>query len=247
MMTKISVFGRISGVCQPYVSRISAVYPPYISRILAVCQPSVSRMSALCPPYIRRMSAVCQTWNGRMSALCLLRVSHMSSVCQPYIRRMSAIPNLPICLVFMYSSLMMGEHRRLAGQWESVSQKNLDPLLKKLGAPLFVRKTVLQTKFSQKISFEGPAMKITSVSNNYTNVKILPLDGSNFKDEIFQKPYAATASISDSGSITIQGKLGKLNGDKTITISRKLDDSGDRMILTTTIEEVECVRVFVRK
>ena len=97
IVTKISVFGRISGVCQPYVSRMSAVCLPYISRISAVYQPSVSRISAVCQPYIRGMSAICQPWNGRMSAVYQPYISRMSTVCQPYIRRMSAIPNLPIC------------------------------------------------------------------------------------------------------------------------------------------------------
>ena len=63
MMSNISVFGRISNVCQPYVRLMPAVYPPY-----------VSRLSAVCPPYVSRISAVCQLWNGRMSA-----------VCQPYL------------------------------------------------------------------------------------------------------------------------------------------------------------------
>ena len=48
----------MSAVCQPYVCRISAVYPLYISRLSAVYQPSVSRGTAVCQPYIRRMSAI---------------------------------------------------------------------------------------------------------------------------------------------------------------------------------------------
>ena len=70
IVTKISVFGRMSGVCQPYVSRKSAV----------------------CLPYIRRMSAVERLYVSRILAVCQ-RYVH----CQPYIRCMSTIPNLPIC------------------------------------------------------------------------------------------------------------------------------------------------------
>ena len=77
-MSNISVFGRISGVCQPYVSRMFALCQPYIRRMSAVCQPYVRRMSAVYPPY----------------------VSCGTAVCQPYVRRMSAIPNLPICPAF---------------------------------------------------------------------------------------------------------------------------------------------------
>ena len=58
IVTRISVFGRISGVCQPYVGCMSAVYQPSISRMSAVYQPYISRISAVCQPYISRMSAV---------------------------------------------------------------------------------------------------------------------------------------------------------------------------------------------
>ena len=78
-----SVFGRISGVCRPYISRISAVYQPYVSRISAVCQPSVSRGTAVCPQYVRRMS----------------------TICLPYVSRTSAIPNLPICPKFKHCNI----------------------------------------------------------------------------------------------------------------------------------------------
>ena len=82
-----SVFGRISGVCQPYVGRISAVIhrisAVYILRMSTVCQPSVSRMLAVYRPFLGRISAV---------------ELPMSAVCPPYVSRMSAIPNLPICL-----------------------------------------------------------------------------------------------------------------------------------------------------
>ena len=76
IVTKISVFGRISGVCQPYVSRMSAVCLPYISRISAVYQSSVSRisLSAVCQPSVSRGTAVCQPY-----------ISRMSAVCQPYL------------------------------------------------------------------------------------------------------------------------------------------------------------------
>ena len=50
----------MSAVCRPYISRISAVYPPYVSRLSAVCQPYISRMSAVYLPYVSRLSAVCQ-------------------------------------------------------------------------------------------------------------------------------------------------------------------------------------------
>ena len=76
----------MSAVCRPYISRISAVYPPYIRRMSAVCQPYISCMSAVYPLYVSRLSAVERPY-----------VSRISAVCQPYIRRMSAIPNLPIC------------------------------------------------------------------------------------------------------------------------------------------------------
>ena len=58
MVTKILVFGRISGVCQQYVRRMSAVCQPWNGRMSAVYQPYISRMSAVCQPYIRRMSAI---------------------------------------------------------------------------------------------------------------------------------------------------------------------------------------------
>ena len=74
MVTNISIFGRISGVCQPYVSRMSAVCRLYVSHI------SAGRMSAVYQPYIRRKSTVCQP-----------SVSHISAACQPHIRRMSAV------------------------------------------------------------------------------------------------------------------------------------------------------------
>ena len=74
MMSNISVFGRISGVCQPYVSRMFALCQPYIRRMSAVCQPYVRRMSAVYPPYVSCGTAVCQPY-----------VSRMSAVCQPYL------------------------------------------------------------------------------------------------------------------------------------------------------------------
>ena len=88
-----SVFGRISGVCQPYVGRISAVYQPYIHRMSAVCQPSVNRLSA----YVSRISAVYPPYVSRGMAVWQPYVRRMSGVYQPFIRRISAIPNLPIC------------------------------------------------------------------------------------------------------------------------------------------------------
>ena len=92
MVTKInSVIGRISGVCQPYISRMSAVCQPYISTV--------------CQPYIRRISAVCQPWNRRMSAVYQPYVSRMSAVCQPYIHdRMSAIADIPVISQFATQS-----------------------------------------------------------------------------------------------------------------------------------------------
>ena len=87
-------------------------------------------------------------------------------------------------------------------------------------------------------------MKVISVSNNYNRVKMIPLDGSNFRDEIFQKHFTATASVDENGSIRVRGKL--VDDMTSISISRRLDDSG-RMILTTTIDDVKCVRVFARK
>ena len=62
MATEISIFGRISGVYQPYIGRISAIYQPYVSCILAACKCQsgnsrmlhVCRMSAVHPPYVHR-------------------------------------------------------------------------------------------------------------------------------------------------------------------------------------------------
>ena len=85
IVTKISVFGRISGVCQPYVSRMSVVCQPYVCRMSAVYPLYISRLSAVYRPYVSRMSAVCQPWNGRMSAVYQPYVSRISAVCQPYL------------------------------------------------------------------------------------------------------------------------------------------------------------------
>ena len=86
MVTKISVFGGISGVCepisaicQPYVSCMSAIYLPYVSPLSAVCQLYISRMSAIDLPYISRLSAVERPYVSCMSAV----HSRMSAVCPP--------------------------------------------------------------------------------------------------------------------------------------------------------------------
>ena len=137
----------------------------------------------------------------------------------------------------------MGEHRKLAGDWESVSHKNLDLFLKKLGTPVFLRQNAAQMKLSQKISFSGYTMKVITVQNSKINKKVIPLDGSNFRDEIFQKVYTATAMIGGDGSIKIQGKMAE--SEASITILRRIDKSG-RMRVISVLDGVECVRVFVK-
>ena len=54
-----SVFGRISSVCQPYISCASAVYLPYISRISAIYPRSVSSLSSVYDqPYVSRITEI---------------------------------------------------------------------------------------------------------------------------------------------------------------------------------------------
>ena len=59
---------------------------------------------------------------------------------------------------------------------------------------------------------------------------------------MFQKPFVATATINDTGSIRVQGKLGGID----LTVLREINDEG-QMVLTTNVEDVECVRIFGRK
>ena len=59
MVTKISVLA----VYQPHGSRMSAA--PYVRRISVVCQPSVSRRTAVWQPFVRRLSATLnRSWNN---------------------------------------------------------------------------------------------------------------------------------------------------------------------------------------
>lgn len=133
-------------------------------------------------------------------------------------------------------------HLRLAGEWQSISHSNLEPMLEKLGAPFIIRKIGPRAKPSQRISFEGTKMFITTETGFMTKESTIILDGTEFSDEMFQKPLVATAIINDAGSIQLQGKLGGVD----MTVLRAINDEG-QMVLTTNVDDVECVRIFGRK
>ena len=135
----------------------------------------------------------------------------------------------------------MGEHLKLAGDWNTVSQTNVEEMLYKIGAHFLIRKAAGHVKPSQSISFEGDKMKIITVTVKTTE-KFIPLDGSEFSDQVFSKTYVCKVTVSEDGSITADGLLGDM-GMKSV---RKIDDAG-QMVLTTWIDGVECVRVFARK
>jgi hypothetical protein len=134
------------------------------------------------------------------------------------------------------------DHLKLAGDWQSVSHTNLEPLLEKLGAPFIIRKIGPRASPSQRISFEGIKMLITTETGFMTKESTIILDGTEFSDEMFQKPFVATATINETGSIHLHGKLGGID----MTVLREINDQG-QMVLTTNVDDVVCVRIFGRK
>lgn len=134
------------------------------------------------------------------------------------------------------------EHLKLAGEWQNISHNNLELLLQKLGASFIIRKVGPRVSPSQRISFEGGKMFITTETGISTKESTVLIDGTEFSDEMFQKPFVATATINDTGSIRVQGKLGGID----LTVLREINDEG-QMVLTTNVEDVECVRIFGRK
>jgi hypothetical protein len=136
----------------------------------------------------------------------------------------------------------MTGHMELAGEWENVSETNLDGMLQQLGVGYMKRKMAVQVKPSQKISFDGNKMKVITESSGKSGEKIIPLDGSEFSDEIAGSKAVMSANIKEDGSINSKGKVSNME----ISAVRRIDETG-QMILTTSIGGVECVRVFTRK
>ena len=84
-------------------------------------------------------------------------------------------------------------------------------------------------------------MKVVTVGRR-TKEQLIPLDRSELCDEVFGKKFVGSAVANDDGSITVTGKL----GDMDMETVWKID--GDRqMFKTITIDDVECIRVFVRE
>ena len=135
----------------------------------------------------------------------------------------------------------MGEHLKLTGSWNSVSSTNFEEMLCKIEVPLMVRKAALLMKTKHIISFEENKMKVVAVRRN-TKEQLIPLDRSEHSDEIFGKKFVGSAAANDDGSITVTGKL----GDMDMKTVRKIDGDG-QLIMTTTIDDVVCIRVFVRE
>ena len=137
----------------------------------------------------------------------------------------------------------MGDHQKMAGEWELVSQTNFAQLLEKFGIGFVKRKIAVaaQTKVCQTISFEGNNMTVF-VDSPAKSKKNIPLDGSDFSEEMFEKTVVASATANEDGSITVKGKV----CDQEMITVRKIDGAGN-MILITTFKGVECIRVFSRK
>ena len=133
----------------------------------------------------------------------------------------------------------MAEHLKLAGEWEGASVTNLDEMLQKLGVGFMKRKLAASMTPVQNISFSDNKMKVTIPNRGD---KTIPLDGSEFEGEMLEKKTTGSASVDDSGVITVKGKV----GDMDLLTVRKLNENG-QMVLSTTIDGVECVRVFNRK
>ena len=135
----------------------------------------------------------------------------------------------------------MGEHLKLAGSWNAVSNTNFEEILSKIEIPSMVRNSAALMKPKHIISFEENKMKVVTVGRR-TKEQLIPLDRSEHSDEIFGKKFVGSAAANDDGSITVTGKL----GDMDMETVRKIDGDG-QMILTITIDDVECIRVFVRE
>ena len=136
----------------------------------------------------------------------------------------------------------MGEHLKLAGSWNGVSSTNFEEMLSKIEAPFVVRKSATLLKPKHIISFEENNMKVVTIRRR-TKEQLIPLDRtSEHTDEICGKKFVGTAAANDDGSITVTGKL----GDMDMKTVRKIDGDG-QMIMTSTIDDVECIRVFVRE
>ena len=97
----------------------------------------------------------------------------------------------------------MAEHLKLAGEWEGASVTNLDEMLQKLGVGFMKRKLAASMTPVQNISFSDNKMKV-SIPNR--GDKTIPLDGSEFEGEMLEKKTTGSASVDDSGVITV--KLG---------------------------------------
>ena len=137
----------------------------------------------------------------------------------------------------------MGEHLKLAGEWDNISQTNLDEMLQKIGINFLKRKVAVQLKPSQAISFDENKMTViadTPVTKG--EAKVVPLDGSEFSEEMFDNTLVASATVNADGSITVKGKVCNMD----LTAVRRINEAG-KMILTTTLDGVECERVFIRK
>ena len=135
----------------------------------------------------------------------------------------------------------MGEHLKLAGSWNAVSNTYFEEMLSKIEVPIMVMKPVALMKPKHIISFEENKMKVVTVGRR-TKEQLIPLDRSEHSDEIFGKKFVGSAAANDDGSITVTGKL----GDMDMKTVRKIDGDG-QLIMTTTIDDVECIRVFVRE
>ena len=135
-----------------------------------------------------------------------------------------------------------GLHTKLVGHWVTVSSTNLEELLQVLGAPYFIRKVAPLAKPAQKIWFEGLSMIMQTEAGFMSKKSVVPIDGTEYKDEMFQHPLVATAEISETGAITLSGKL----GEEEITITREVNDD-DQMVLTINVRDVEFVRKSNRK
>ena len=135
----------------------------------------------------------------------------------------------------------MGEHLKLAGSWNAVSNTNFEEILSKIEIPSMFRNSAALMKPKHIISFEENKMKVVTVGRR-TKEQLIPLDRSELSDEVFGKKFVGSAVPNDDGSIIVTGKL----GDMDMETVWKIDGDG-QMIKTITIDDVECIRVFVRE
>jgi len=97
------------------------------------------------------------------------------------------------------------EHLKFAGDWTTISSENVEEMLIMLKAPFMVRKAAPRLKPAQTISFNGTVMKINVVTTFKTKESNVPIDGSQFKDEMFGQVFSGKAEICEGGMIKTEG------------------------------------------